>query len=134
MRISPGQELPTISRTPTSRQLVKYSVATGELAEIHYDAERIGALGLRRPVVHGGLKAAWLAQLLTRWAGPAVAIKKLEVSYRGMDLADAEYLLGGTVTEASQTDSGWLASVRLWGRAGDGRETTSGTAVVEIPR
>jgi acyl dehydratase len=132
--MSPGEQLPTLSRTATSRQLVRYSVATGELSEIHYDDRRVRAVGAERPVVHGGLKAAWLVQLVTGWAGRDAAITKLDVSYRGMDEADTEYLLGGEVTEVTETDSAWLASVRLWGQPRDGAPTTTATAQVEIPR
>jgi len=52
--VSEGMELPVEVREPTTRQLVQYAGASGDLYEIHYDkpyAESIGLPGIEQPLV-----------------------------------------------------------------------------------
>jgi len=132
-RFAVGSELPSLRRRATSRQLVLYSAVSGELSEIHYDERRVVSLGLPGIVVHGGLKLAWLGQLLTGWSGLDAGVRQLEVTYRGMDFVDEEYILGGVIAGVTSRDSTRLVEVTLWGEtAARQQRTTVGRAVVEF--
>ena len=68
--IDKGTELPTLVKTPTTRQLVQYAGASGDFYQIHYDKDFAQETGLSGVIIHGALKNAFLGQLVTEWAGP----------------------------------------------------------------
>ena len=82
--ISDDMEIPTIKKNPTTQQLVKYAGASGDFYQIHYDMDYAKNNGLPGVILHGALKNALLAQLLTDWIGPLGKLNKLEVQYRGI--------------------------------------------------
>jgi acyl dehydratase len=122
-------ELPALVKHPTPRQLVQYAGASGDFYEIHYDQDFARSTGLPGVILHGLLKAAWLAQLVTDWAGPKGRLKTFEVSYRGIDLPGRPYRCGGVV----RSQTGGVAELEIWGEDPEGNRTTIGTATVETP-
>lgn len=127
MSAQPGDELPELVKHPTTRQLVQYAGASGDFYEIHYDQEYARSVGLPGVILHGLLKAAFLAQLVTDWAGEA-RLKSFEASYRGMDVPGVPYRCRGRVTAVR----GREVEVELWGEDPDGNRTTLGSAVLEM--
>jgi hydroxyacyl-ACP dehydratase HTD2-like protein with hotdog domain len=121
--------LPELVKHPTTRQLVQYAGASGDFYQIHYDQDFARSTGLPGVILHGLLKAAWLAQLVTDWAGPEARLKTFDVSYRGIDLPGRPYRCCGAV----KLRSGGAAELEIWGEDPDGNRTTIGTATVEIP-
>jgi len=120
-------ELPQLVKHPTTRQLVQYAGASGDFYEIHYDQDFARSTGLSGVILHGLLKAAWLAQVVTDWSGPAARVKSFEVSYRGIDLPGRPYRCGGRVL--SERDG--VTELEIWGEDSDGRRTTVGRAAVQ---
>src|SRR5690348_11548459 len=86
-----GQELPELVKEPTTRQLVQYAGAQGDFYEIHYDQDYARSVGLPGVILHGLLKAAFLAQLVTDWIGDEATLKTFGVSYRGIDVPAHPY-------------------------------------------
>ncbi len=123
-----GDQLPELLEQPTPRQLVQYAGASGDFYEIHYDQDYARSTGLPGVILHGLLKAAFLGQLVTDWAGPDARITSLEVSYRGVDVPGRPYRCRGTVTAAA----GNRAGLEIWGEDPEGNRTTVGTATVEF--
>ena len=121
-------ELPELVKHPTARQLVQYAGASGDFYEIHYDQDFARSTGLPGVILHGLLKAAFLAQLVTDWAGPGARLLKFEVSYRGLDLPDLPYRCRGLV----RSQEGDVAELEVWGEDPGGNRTTLGTATVEL--
>src|SRR5262249_60987522 len=80
-----GQELPELVKNPTTRQLVQYAGASGDFYEIHYDQDFARSTGLPGVILHGLLKAGFLAQLVTSWAGAPARLKAFDVPFRGRD-------------------------------------------------
>ena len=76
-----GQELPTLEKTPTTRQLVMYAGASGDYYEIHYDKDYAINNNLPGPILHGALKNAFLGQLVTEWISPLGTLRKLSCQY-----------------------------------------------------
>jgi acyl dehydratase len=122
--LHPGQELPELVKHPTTRQLVQYAGASGDFYEIHYDQEYARSAGLPGVILHGLLKAAFLAQLLTDWAGSEGRLETLDVSYRGLDLPGRELRCRGKVTEVRDG----AVELELWTQDPEGKRTTLGSA------
>ena len=67
--VEEGMAIPTIVKVPSTRQLVQYAGASGDFYEIHYDKDYAQGTGLPGVIIHGALKNAFLAQLVTDWIG-----------------------------------------------------------------
>ncbi|MEV7005101.1 MaoC/PaaZ C-terminal domain-containing protein [Streptosporangium sp. NPDC051022] len=131
--VTVGETLPETEHRPTSRELVRYTAAAGDYYEPHYDLEAAREANLPGVVVHGLLKAAWLTRCVTEWAGPDVAVLSVDVRYRGMDLVNERYVVGGTVVGLHDDDEGRRVEVEVWGRSDIRATTTLGTVTVELP-
>jgi hydroxyacyl-ACP dehydratase HTD2-like protein with hotdog domain len=127
VRAQPGDDLPALVKQPTTRQLARYAGASGDFYEIHYDQEFARSVGLPGVILHGLLKAAFLAQVVTDWA-PGARLKSFAASYRGMDVPGVPYRCGGRVKDVRGAE----VEVELWGEDPEGRRTTLGAAVLEM--
>ena len=74
---SQGMEIPSLTKHPTTRQLVMWAGASGDLYELHYDKDFAKSQGLNGVIVHGRLKAAFIGQLIADWIGTEGILKKL---------------------------------------------------------
>ena len=128
--VAEGQEIPSLTKHCTRRQLVMWAGASGDFYEIHYDTGFAKKNQLGDVVVHGRLKAAFLGQLLTDWIAPNGAVKKMSCRYKGTDPVEEDMLIRGTVT--SKRENG-LVDLDIWTERPDGSKTTQGTATVELP-
>jgi acyl dehydratase len=129
-----GMELPPLTRGPfTIRDLVKFAAATDDYSEIHFDESVVRARGLPAPVVHGPLKSALLAQMLTGWIGPAGALKRLACQYRQMDVVGETLTCRGKVTGKTVRDGESIVECEVWTENGRGEVTTRGTAILILP-
>ena len=126
--ISVGQELPELVEHPTTRQLVQYAGAQGDFYEIHYDQPYAQSVGLPGVILHGLLKAGFLAQVVTDWMGDQGTLKAFEVSYRGIDQPGHPYRCRGRVTRVDGNE----VEVEVWGEDESGKRTTVGTARVQL--
>lgn len=123
-----GQELPELVKHPTTRQLVQYAGASGDFYEIHYDQDYARSTGLPGVILHGLLKAGFLAQLVTSWAGAQARLKTFDVSYRGLDLPGRPCRCRGVVKSVE----GSTAELEIWTEDPEGNRTTLGNATVEL--
>ncbi len=79
-------------------------------------------------ILHGLLKTAFLAQLVTSWAGERARLRALEVSYRGLDLPGRPLRCRGVVKAVE----GGRVELELWTEDPEGRRTTVGGATLEL--
>ena len=128
MKVTAGQDLPDLVKNPTTRQLVEYAGAQGDFYEIHYDQAYARSVGLPGVILHGLLKAGFLAQLVTDWLGDQGTLEVFEVSYRGIDQPGRPYRCRGKVTSVD----GDRAELEVWGEDESGKRTTAGTATVRL--
>ncbi|HSS92784.1 MAG TPA: MaoC/PaaZ C-terminal domain-containing protein [Candidatus Dormibacteraeota bacterium] len=128
MTLKVGDEIPTLVKHPTTRQLVQYAGAQGDFYEIHYDQDFARSVALPGVILHGLLKAAFLGQLVTDWLGERGTLKSFEVSYRGIDQPGRPYVCRGRITKVE----GDQVELEVWGEGSDGSRTTVGTATVEM--
>lgn len=128
MNVQAGQELPELVKEPTTQQLVKYAGASGDFYQIHYDQDFARSTGLPGVILHGLLKAGFLAQLVTDWAGREGRLTSFEVSYRGLDVPGRPCRCRGVVKSVE----GNQAVLEVWTEDPDGNRTTLGNATVEL--
>ena len=131
--VSEGDALPALEKVPTTRQLVMYAGASGDYYEIHYDRDYARSLGLPGVIVHGALKSAFLAQMVTGWIGERGVLKRLSVQYRGMDLVGEPMRCAGVVTSRRVENGERLVECDLWSENPSGDRTTRGSALVSLP-
>ena len=130
--VAAGLELPPVVKHPTTRQLVQYAGASGDFYEIHYDKDFAVAQGLPGVIIHGALKSAWLAQVATDWMGPGGRLESFSVRYREVDVPNETLTCTGKVVEVIAAQSKVRCELALTN--GAGRVTTTGEAVVVLPR
>ena len=128
LELPEGELLPDLVKSPTTRQLVQNAGASGDFYEIHNDQDFARATGLPGVILHGLLKAGFLAQLITSAVGSRGILKSFEVSYRGIDLPGRPCRCRGLVTAV--TDG--IAELEVWTEDPGGNRTTIGKATVEL--
>ena len=82
-------------------------------------------------ILHGALKSAFLAQVITDWMGSEGRLVSFGVRYREMDVPGDPLTCGGAVTSTDATAG--TVSCKLWIENGEGKSTTTGDAVVALP-
>jgi len=131
--VSVGQEIAPLRKHPTRRQLVMWAGASGDFYEIHYDTEFARRNQLDDVIVHGRLKASFLGQLVTSWAGPEGWLKRLSCRFKGTDPAHEDMLVCGAVTGTRVEGAEHLVDLDIWTQRPDGTRTTQGSATVALP-
>ncbi len=131
--VTEGMDIPTLTKNPTTRQLVKYAGASGDFYEIHYDKDYALGNELPGPIIHGALKNAWLGQAVTDWIGSEGLLKKLSCQYRGMDVPGVECNVKGKVVKKYTEDGQNLVDCEIWLENNEGKATTPGRATAALP-
>ncbi|CAH0123209.1 MaoC/PaaZ C-terminal domain-containing protein [Microbacterium sp. Bi121] len=125
-----GMELPAEVRFTTTRQLVQYSGAAHDPSGIHYDGDYARSRGFDDVIVHGFLKAGFLADLATRWGGHGSWFVSLRARYQGVDVVGAPITCRGQVTDVDAAHH--RVSLELWTENADGRRTTVLTGELQL--
>ncbi|MBI2966170.1 MAG: dehydratase [Chloroflexi bacterium] len=128
-----GEAVPPLQKRPDTRQLVMYAGASDDYVQIHYDKDVATAAGHRSVIVHGALKSAFIAQMLTDWIGAAGRLVAMEVSYRGIDYPGDTLTCRGRVTAKRRDGDRNLVDCEVWIENGAGQVTTPGKATVAVP-
>ncbi|TET25349.1 MAG: acyl dehydratase [Dehalococcoidia bacterium] len=131
--IAVGDEITPLVKQPTSRQLVMWAGASGDFNPIHYDKDLALSRGLPGVIVPGQLAGCFLGQLITDWIGDGGRLKKLSLSYKGMNLPGKTLTCRGRVTKKYLEDSEHYLVCSLWVEGAAGEKTITGTAVVTLP-
>ncbi len=131
--VAVGDELPPLEKHPTTQQLVMYAGASDDYTPIHYDKDVAASAGHENVIVHGALKSAFLAQLVTDWIGAEGRLTALSISYRAIDYPGDTLTCRGRVTEKRVDKGANLVDCEIWLENGEGEVTTPGTATVALP-
>jgi acyl dehydratase len=131
--VKEGMEIPSLVKSPTTRQLVKWAGAAEDWYEIHYDKDFALSKKLPGVIVHGRLKASFLGQLVTDWIGEKGVVRKLACSYRGVDVPGAELTCKGKVTRKYVKDNENFVECEIWIEDAEGKKGTTGSALVTLP-
>ncbi len=131
--VAVGSEITPLVKQPTTRQLVMWAGASGDFNPIHYDKDFALERGLPGVVVHGQLAGCFLGQMLTDWLGGEGSLKKLSLSYKGMNFPGEALTCKGTVTKKYVEDDQHLVVLSIWAENPRGEKTLSGTAIITLP-
>jgi len=131
--VAVGSEITPLVKQPTTRQLVMWAGASGDFNPIHYDKDFALKRGLPGVVVHGQLAGCFLGQMLTDWLGEEGSLKKLSLSYKGMNFPGEALTCKGTVAKKYVEDDQHLVVLSIWAENPRGEKTVSGTAIVSLP-
>jgi hypothetical protein len=129
-RAGVGADLPARVHTTTAAQLVRYAGAANDYSGIHYDVDYAHRRGFDAVIVHGLLKAAFLAELGQDWVGGDAWYRSFGARYGGTDVVGVPIICRGRVTSLDE-DRG-LIGLDLWAEGVDGRTTTSATGVIQV--
>jgi acyl dehydratase len=128
-----GSEVIPLIKIPTTTQLVMWAGASGDLNPIHYDKDYAQKHNLSGVIVHGQLTGAFLGQMLTDWIGDEGNIKKLSLSYKGMNFPGEPLTCKGKVIKKFIEEGQYQLKLRIWVENVKGERTLTGTAVVSLP-
>jgi acyl dehydratase len=128
-----GDALPALVKYPTTQQLVRYAGAANDFARIHFDAEHARERGFDGVIVHGLLKAGFLAQLVTAWCGPDAWVKRFRAEYRQVDLPGQPLICRATVAGKRVEGEHVLVELELWTENASRQTTTRASATVVFP-
>ena len=131
--VAAGQELGPLRKTVTTRQLVMYAGASGDFVPIHYDKDKAAEAGHPKVIVQGALKSAFIAEMVTGWAGETGRLLELSVQYRGVDYGDDALTCRGRVTAVRRQGAQGHVDIEVWVENGQGQVTTPGKATVALP-
>lgn len=139
-----GSEATPLAKIATTAMLVKWAGASGDFSPLHYDEVFARTGGLKGPIVHGTLKRAWLAQMITDWIGQQGVLVKLACYYIKMDYP--RHMKSGTEPEEGETwwcrgkvtrkyvrDGQHYVECEIWVENGAAKITTPGSATVILP-
>ena len=125
-----GQEIPSLVKHVTVRQLEMWSDVSGDYNPIHYDSDFAISCGLPGVVAHGQLVTAFLCQMLSGWHGAAGRLRKLDVAYKGLNFVGDILTCRGFVKEVLSAESSIM--LEIWVENQQGEKTVSGSAVVQF--
>jgi acyl dehydratase len=97
--MQPGDKLPELKVTPDRYLTVRYAGASGDFNPIHIDEDFAQQVGLPGKILHGLWTMAQVARSQTEAAGGPHALKRLDVTFRGMGLPEREITITATVAE-----------------------------------
>jgi acyl dehydratase len=131
--VSIGTELPTVTRTPGTEDLVRFAQGTNDAARLHYDQDYARSRGFPTVIVHGALKAALMAQVLTNWVGLRGWVSDFRAEYRAPDPVGVTLVAHGIVRDVlTSADAPTRVHVDLWVENQDGITTSTGRGTVVL--
>ena len=131
--VADGGEITPLVKQPSTTQLVMWAGASGDYNPIHYDKDFALKQGLPGVIVHGQLAGCFLGQMLTDWAGDKGRLRKLSLSYKGMNFPGETITCKGMVTKKYIEQDQHLVTLKIWVENTKQEKTLSGMAVVSLP-
>jgi acyl dehydratase len=128
----PGDTLTSIAVTPTLEQVVRYIAVTWNITTIFFDPEAAKAAGLPGTIVPGPLKLGLLAEMVLSWAGPGALLESIRAAFRRPDTPGRPLLLGGSVINVGDVESGRRLQCEVWMQNAAGERSVVGAATVRL--
>jgi len=131
--VAVDSEIPPLTKTPTTRQLVMWAGASGDYYAIHYDKDFAQSKGLPGVIVHGQLVAGFLGQLITDWMGEQGRLRKFNCSYKGMNFPGESITCRGTISQKYIENGEHYIECHIWAENPKGEKTVTARATVILP-
>jgi hypothetical protein len=136
--VEAGDEVGPLLKQPDLAQVQAFvAVWRGESAPStsrFTDPEAARRDGLAGPILPGAMSMAFLAQLLTDWAGPGGRLASLDVNYRRPIQHDEELRCVGLITDTREEEDETLVRLDVFIEDPRGDRPTQGVAEVVLPR
>ena len=144
--VKEGDTIPELVKNCDSQRLVLWAAGSGDFNQIHYDERIAKSQKLDDIIVHGALKAGFLAELVWEWMGEEGKLVSYGCQYRGMDYRYQDIVCKGTVTKKYEESGQHLVDLDIWTETGapmeddcrpknpPGVKTTPGNATVALPK
>jgi acyl dehydratase len=94
--------LPDLTVAPDRITAVRYAGASGDFNPIHVDDDVAQAVGLPGRIMHGLWTMAQIARAAQQAGDGPLALRRLQVKFRGPALPGEELTVTGTVGEAGE--------------------------------
>ena len=104
--------LPSMTKSASRIDLVRYAAASGDFNPIHYDHETGRAAGFEGVIVHGLLMGAWAAQLAAATTGRPDPLADLRLRFKNALRPAVAATVSGTVESAEDGLATVILSVR----------------------
>ncbi len=131
-----GDEIGPLVKTPTVQQVQAFLLVTmareGRSGRFT-DADAAKREGLPEPILPGTMLLAFLAQLLTDWAGPQGRLLVLDVDFRRLARHGEELKCIGLVTDKRDEDATTVVRLDVFIEDHRGDRPAQGIAEVAIP-
>jgi len=131
--VEPGYELTPLIKEPTREQLDAFTTAWGTSAGRFTSDEVARSEGFTGVILPGNMSMAFLAQLLTEWAGSAGKLKRLEVDFRRSVQPGDRLNCVGLVTDTDTEDGENRVILDVYIETQKGERALQGTALVLLP-
>lgn len=128
-----GTQLPPLSKVPTTVQIFRYSAVTWNAHRIHYEREYAVKEGHPDVLVQAHLHGAFLAQLITDWAGPRARLVSFGWSNRARAVPGDTLTCTGRVTAKVEDGPGRLVEIEVVETNQRGEVCAPGKATVALP-
>ena len=130
--VNVGDSIPSLTKHPTRRQLVKWAGSSREFWEMHYDDQFAIERGFPCVIVHGMLNNSFLCQMVLHWGGPNSMIRHLKLQYRNFVPVDKDVVCTGTVVAKREQDGMCLVDCEVKLTC-EGKDSVLGEITVELP-
>ncbi len=100
--MKPGDTLPELRVMPDRYLTARYAGASGDFNPIHLDDDFARDVGLPGKILHGLWTMSQVARAHTEAAGGPGALRRLNVTFRGMGVPEHEVTVTATVAEVRE--------------------------------
>lgn len=132
--VTAGDSIPSLEKHPSSVAMFRFSAVMWNAHRTHIDHPyATGVEGHGSTLAQDYMLATYIAEMLTKWAGPKSRIKKLSYSNRGPVHANTTVQCWGKIREVEPVEGGTIVSLDVGIDNSAGFTAVPGTAKVFIP-
>lgn len=128
-----GTHIPNLVKKVDLLQLIRYSAATWNFYLLHLEREFAHKKGVRDANIHAPFYGAFLATMMTRWAGDPGRLKKLKYTVKVMGFPGDTLNGKGTVVKKYRDGGENLVDCDIWVENQDGVKVGPGSATISLP-
>jgi acyl dehydratase len=128
-----GTHIPNVVKKVNLLQLIRYSAATWNFYLLHLEREFAYKKGFRDTNIHAPLYGAFLATMMTRWAGDPGRLKRLNYAVKVMGFPGDTLNGKGMVVKKFRDGGENLVDCDIWVENQDGVKVGPGSATISLP-
>jgi acyl dehydratase len=132
--LTPGAELPTITRHTGFENWNRYAAVNEEFVPIHMDDEAGKTAGFPTAIGMGNLQWSYYHNMLRGWLNGKGRINEISAQYANPNLRNTTITAHGRIAEVAEGPDGAKVTIDLWVDDDQDRKLSSGRAVVTVSR